>query len=280
MENIPETGYISPEEMATCLSVLTNVEEVIIVFRSAPFSWDKISSHEPLTPRAVLPALTSFGFRGHSWYLEALISQIDVPILDNFEISFFTSTLLYTPLLCELISRMETSKGFHRANLTFHDRAADITLSRQELSANCKTSKLYVVCGQPELQLLYMTRFCRWSLPPLSTLKHLYVHDYQLTHFPDEMDSSAQWLELFLPFTSVEDLYLSHELALYVTRALPGIASERFAQVLPALQVIFLQRCPVSGVDPEVPRKFITIRQFIGRPVSVHYYNNMDEIGW
>lgn len=87
MENIPETGYVSPEEMATCLSALINVEEVTLGFRCAGFLYDQMSSNKPLIARAVLPALTSFGFRGHSWYLEVLISQIDVPLLDNFDIN-------------------------------------------------------------------------------------------------------------------------------------------------------------------------------------------------
>jgi len=277
MEDIPDTGYILPEKMAACLSALTNVEEVTVGFRCSQVPWDETRRDLPLLlTRAVLPSLTYFGFRGHSWYLEDLISQIDVtvPLLDNFDITFFFRTLSATPLFCKLISRMETFKGFHRAKVTFQDHVADITLSRQERSADCKTSKLGILCRRPDLPL-YMARICSLSLPPLSTLKHLYIGDScWLTRLPDEMDN-LQCLELLLPFTSVENLYLSHKQALYVTRALQSLTCERIVQVLPALQAIFLQRSPVLGADPEVPGQFIAARQLIGRSVYVHYYSNV-----
>lgn len=91
---------------------------------------------------------------------------------------------------------------------------------------------------------------------------------------------NAQWLELPTPFTSVENLYLSHKQVLYVTRALPGLACARIVQVLPALQAIFLQRSPRFGAEPKVPGKFIAARQFIHRSVCVHYYSNMDGTEW
>jgi len=279
MENIPRTGYISPDDMATCLSALAKVEEVALGFRwdQLHYPWFQTSPNQPSPTCAVLPSLTSLRFRGDSWYLETLISQIDVPLLDNFDITFFDLTLSNTPLLCELISRMETFKGLHRAKVAFRDYIADITFSRQEPSADCKTLKLGIACGRPAQQLSSMTRICSSSLPPLSTLTHLYIHDsYWLTHSPDEM-VNAQWLELLLPFTSVENLHLCHKQAPYVTRALQELTGERIVQVLPALQTIFLHRPPLSGADPEVTGRFIAARQLSGRPVSVHYAYG---IGW
>jgi len=202
---------------------------------------------------------------------------MDVPLLNNFDISFFDLTLSHTPLLCELISSIETFKGLHRAKLAFQDFVADITLSRQEQPADCKTLKLGIACRGPAQQLSFMTQICNSSLPPLSTLRHLYILDsYSLTGLPDEMDN-ARWLGLLLPFTSVENLHLSYKQAPYVTRALQALTGERIVQVLPALRTIFLHRPPLSGADPEVAARFIAARQRFGRPVSVHY---TDGIGW
>ena len=276
IENTPDTGCVSPEEMAVCLSALANVEEVALGFRRPLLPWHQTSPNQPSLTRAVLPALTSLRFRGDCWFLEAVISRIDVPLLDHFDITFFNLTLSVTPLLCNLLS-MEKFRGLHRAKLAFHDRVADITLSRQEQPADRKSSVLGVLCGGPGRQLSSMTRICSSSLPPVSMLNHLHIHDsYWLARLPDEMDS-AEWLGLLLPFTSVENLYLSHKHALYVTRALTELTGERIAQVLPALQNIFLPRSPLPGADPEIIGQFITARELSGRPVSVHY---RDGIGW
>ena len=271
LENIPHTGYISPEDMATCLSALVKVERVTLRFRRTLLPWHQTSPYLPSPTRAVLPALTSLRFRGDCWYLETLISQIDIPLLDNFDISFFNLTLSNTPLLCELIGRMETFKGLNCAKVAFQDYVADITLSRHEQSAGCKMSTLGIVCGGPARQLSSMTRICSSSLPPHTTLTHLYIHDsYRLTRLPDEMDN-AQWVELLLPFTSVENVHLCHKQGLFVTRALQELTGERMVQVLPALQSIFLYRLPISGADPEVIGQFIAARQLSGRSVSVHF---------
>jgi len=276
MENIPHTEYISPEDMVTCLSVLAKVEEVALGFQRA-LSWNQTSPNQSSPTHAVLPALTFLRFQGDCWYLEALISQIDVPLLDNFDISFFNLTLSNTPLLCELISRMETFKGLHRAKVVFQDCIANITLSRQGWSADYKTSKLGIICRRPDQQLSSMARICSSSLPSLSTLTHLYIHDsYWLTGFLDEMDNT-QWVELLVPFTSVENLHLCHKQAPYVTCALQELTGERIVQVLPALQTIFLNKPPLTGADPKVTGWFIVARQLSGRPVSVHY---RDGIRW
>ena len=63
MENIPHTGCISPEDMATCLSALVKVEEVTLGFRRALLDdvlpWHQTSSNQHSPTCAVFPALTS-----------------------------------------------------------------------------------------------------------------------------------------------------------------------------------------------------------------------------
>ena len=276
MENTPDTGCVSPEEMAVCLSALVNIEEVALGFRNPLFPWHQTSPNQPSLSRAVLPALTSLIFRGDCWFLEAVISRIDVPLLDHFVITFFDLTLSATPLLCDLLS-METFRGLHRAKVAFHDRVVDISLSRQEQSADRKSSVLGILCGGAGRQLSSMKRICGSSLPHISAIRHLTIHNsYFLARLPYKMDN-AEWLGLLLPFTSVENLYLSHKHALYVTRALTELTGERIVQVLPALQNIFLQRSPLPGADAEITGQFITARQLSGRSLSVHY---RDGIGW
>ena len=50
-----------------------------------------------------------------------------------------------------------------------------------------------------------------------------------------------QWLELFHPFTTMKNLYLSNESALLVIPALQELARECIIEELPTLQNIFLE---------------------------------------
>jgi hypothetical protein len=65
-------------------------------------------------------------------------------------------------------------------------------------------------------------------LSPLSTAKDLHAIENTL------------WLELLLPFTAVEKLYLSDEFWPGIAAALQELVGARIAEFLPSLQNIFL----------------------------------------
>ncbi|KAH9171744.1 hypothetical protein EDB89DRAFT_2243298, partial [Lactarius sanguifluus] len=81
LRNIPPTGYTSPEAMVACLATLLRLDCFAIEFLSAtPFPY-RNRIHPPPITRTVLPALTSFEFKGASGYLEDLVGRIDNPQL-------------------------------------------------------------------------------------------------------------------------------------------------------------------------------------------------------
>jgi hypothetical protein len=66
LRRIPHSGYISPEAMATCLSVLAKLEKLVIRFespRSRP-GWNSGRRRPPPPPRTLLPVLTESGSKG------------------------------------------------------------------------------------------------------------------------------------------------------------------------------------------------------------------------
>ena len=86
---IPNTGYISPEVMATALSALTKLKFVQIEFDS-PASRPDPTNRPPFSfTRVVLPALTHLWFRGASEYFEDLVARIDTPAIIHVGTSFF-----------------------------------------------------------------------------------------------------------------------------------------------------------------------------------------------
>jgi hypothetical protein len=80
LRDIPDAGYISPAEMATCLARLPNLEVLSIGFRS-PSPSDR--TNPPPPTRVVLPTLNYFVFEGDRKYLEDFVARTDTPLLDS-----------------------------------------------------------------------------------------------------------------------------------------------------------------------------------------------------
>ena len=82
--------------------------------------------------------------------------------------------------------------------------------------------------------------------------------------------SSLQWLQLFLPFIAIRDLYVSKQLVPFATTALKELTGERSVEVLPALNRLFLEGFQPSGNVQEVIEPFVSSRQLSGHPVVIH----------
>ncbi|KAI0249430.1 hypothetical protein BJV78DRAFT_695135 [Lactifluus subvellereus] len=103
---IPNTGYISPETMATFLPVLTKLECLSIDFQSPTYPHRRTGHLLPLT-LATLPALTYFQFQGISEYLEDLVARLNAPLLNWVYITFFNQLVFDIPQLTWFIGRTE-----------------------------------------------------------------------------------------------------------------------------------------------------------------------------
>src|SRR6266478_5903332 len=77
------SGYISPEVMATLLSALSGLKTPFLDFRSPQSRPDWESRRPPPSKRSVIPALKYFSFKGVIEYLEDLVAFIDAPQLDE-----------------------------------------------------------------------------------------------------------------------------------------------------------------------------------------------------
>ena len=111
---IPNSGYISPEAMVTCLSALTCLESLAIKFEF-PRSSRLDRKSRRLGGRILLSVLTDLHFKGVGEYLDELVAWIDAPLLGNLEITFFHQLSLDTPQLTQFISRTLKFKTYEDA---------------------------------------------------------------------------------------------------------------------------------------------------------------------
>ena len=244
---IPYSGYISPEAMATCLSVLTRLESLIIEFRSFRTHPDQIPRRPlPLPPtRSLLPALAEFRFRGVGKYLEDLVSRIDAPLLENLAITFPNQLIFNSPQLTQFISRVIKASEFEAhdtARVAFSDRVS-FTLPHKLDGRLCLEISWIPIYGQ----LSSLVQVCSSCLPRtlISSVEHLHILQDRFSelHWQDDIERS-QWRELLHLFDAVKVLHIFQEFEPRITPALQELVGER---VLPTLQTLFNEETLSSG---------------------------------
>jgi hypothetical protein len=266
--SIPYSGYISPEAMVTCLSMLTRLRSLVIEFESPRSRPDRNSRRPPPPTRTLLPVLSLLSFRGVSEYLEDFVARFDAPLLDDWEITFFHQLIFDTPQLSQSIRHSPKSKAYDEARVIFSDQVVSVTLPQ----TFDKELKLGISCRQSDWQLSSLAQVCGSSFPQvfIPAVEHLYILEKGLPRllWQDDIEN-GQWLELFHPFTAVKGLYISHEFTPRIVPALQELVGERVTEVLPALQTLFLEEPHPSGPIQEAIVQFVAARQLACHPIAV-----------
>ena len=266
---IPHSGYISPEEMASCLSVLTRLESLVIRFES-PQCRPDWKRRLPQHRRTHLPVLTLFQFKGVSEYLEDLVARIDAPLLDKLVITFFNQLIFDTPQITQFICRSPKFKARDEARVVFSDSHVWVTFPFPQTSDGAL--ELGISCSPSDWQLSSLAQVCCSSFPQalIPAVEHLYIlkHRSSRLSWQDDIESS-QWLELFHPFTAAKGLYVSQEFAPRIVPALRELVGERATEVLPSLQSLFLEETPPPGPVQEIVEQFVAARQLASCPIAV-----------
>jgi hypothetical protein len=200
--------------------------------------------------------------------LDDLVADIDAPRLNILYIFFFNQIIFDTPQFIQFICRTPSLKALEKARVTFDGGAAKVNFS--SLTSGYGDLYVNVSCRELDWQVSSLEQVCSSSLPPLSALQDLYIHEGTSSrqHWQDNIENTL-WLELLHPFSAVKNLYLSEEFALRIGLALQELVGGREVEVLPALQNVFLEGLGPSGPVQEGIGKFVAARQAISHPVAV-----------
>jgi F-box associated protein len=269
---IPPSGYIPPETLVTCLSMLTSLQSFHLEFES-PRPRTVKENRRPLLPTRTLPSLTYLCFQGVSEYLEEVVARIDAPLLNDLDITFFNQLIFDTPQLAQFISRTPQLKAYCRAHMGFSSGHTSIGLVRTEYGFDGGLW-LRFSCRHPDWQLASLEQACISSFPQalLSTVERLDIHQGEPLgpHQQDDIEN-GQWLELLRSFIAVKVLYLAAEIVPSFASALQELVGDRVIEVLPALQGLFLGEHYPSRSVKEALDKFTDSRQFSERPIAISY---------
>ena len=258
--------YIPPEAMAALLSVSSSLRIFHLDFlfsRSRPASGLE-SRSLPLPKRFILPALCEFHFLGHDEYLEDLAARIDSPKLDDTG-SFIYNLWFDCLQLAQFIDRSPTLRVRDEAYVEFFDYSVTAALP-----ARSRTLMMGIGCGKPDHQLSSVAQLCNSTLDPISAVEGLYIkHRYRKLVWENDAVNNTLWLQLLLPFTAVNNLYLSEEFALGIAATLQGLVEGRRTKVLPSLQNIFIEWFNPLGSYQENIRQFVAARQLSDQHITI-----------
>jgi F-box-like len=268
--NISHSGYIPPETIVTALSTLTRLESLSLRFESPQSLPDPAHQHPPPPTRSVLTNLRRFSFKGDSEYLEVVVAHIDAPQLFCLDTTLFNDIVFDTPQLTQFISRTQWMKALEKARVTFEGNAAAVELSSLTSGIYDKL-EVRILCRELDWQVSSMVQVCTSCLPSQPTLDlHIDGNPHYRQHWQANVEN-ALWLRLLHPFTSVENLYLSEEIARRIVPALQDLVGERATEVLPALENIFLEEGQRSGPVQEGIQQVVAVRQATNHPIAVSY---------
>ena len=276
LDNIPHSGYFSPQSMATALSKLTGLKSLRLNFQSPRSHPDQARRRPPLSIRAVLPVLTRFWFKGVCEYLDDLVALVDAPQLDHLDITFFNQITFDTPQFIQFIGRTPMLRSLETARIVLGRADARVNFSSR--TSDYGSLNVGISCRELDWQVSFLEQVCTSCLPRLSagTSEDLYIYErpYWQSHWQDNIEN-ALWLELLHPFTAVKSLYLSGACA---ERIGPALAGGTGTELLPNLQNIFLEDWVsgsgssyryVTSVTPKDIGKFVAARQVSSHPIAV-----------
>ena len=279
LRHIPNSGYIAPETIVPCLSMLPRLKSLFLGFQYPQSRAHRASRpwNPPLLTPVAFPNLASFGFSGNMAYLEDILSLIETPMLTESYFCFFNQLVFDTPIIGHFICHTKTFTTFHRARVEFFTWAVVVTLSGQEEMANDdrEALRLEISCEPLDWQLSALAQVLNSFLSSLPTVEGLEIavsrEDWQ-----GEVEVT-QWRQFLQPFTFVKKLTLVREDSVQlVAPVLQELARERATGVLPALQNLFLWTYGwrPSGPLKEAIGQFVTTQPLHGHPLTVKYWDN------
>jgi hypothetical protein len=260
--------------MVDLLSVLSSLESLFLEFQSPQSRPDWEARRPPPSKRSVIPALASLHFHGVIEYLEELVTRIDTPQLDEMHITFFNQIDFDCPRLARFVNCTPTLRACGEAHVQFDDCTASVRLRYRAPNFSFGDLLIRISCREPDWQLSSIEQVCNSSLPPLSMLEDLYIkHEYSQLVWKNDAIENTLWLELLLPFTAVENLFLSKEFAPGIAATLQELVEGRITEVLPSLQNIFVEGLEPSGPIRENIGQFVAARQLSGHPIAIFVWD-------
>ena len=239
LSGLPPPHHFPPEVIVTILSSLSRLKVLTICFSTLPYSR---SSRLDLHPRSTRTTLSDLTFYGSGEYMEDLMARIDTPFLQRISL-YYWHRLTDAPQLRQMLCRTEGLRSPNQARIIKHERAISLRFRStgspiaRYPPIRFQFDNFNIVLSIHDWQFSSAVQFCLQSVPLTSGVKRLIVESTAEQALWTEVIGPADWLDLFRPFSAVEELYVDQVLGSPVAFALAGATG--IAEMLPALRSVF-----------------------------------------
>jgi hypothetical protein len=270
LTHIQGSCYFRPGHLVTQLQGLPYLEDLTIGFAiSVPSSSSEGELLAAPIPPVTLPTLRRITFLGEDVYLDDLVAQINTPLLERLNLTFFFDLDLTLVNLTEFIHRTE-GFGCLVVRVVFNRDGPSIDAGYNE-QWDIGNLNLQVCCEPLDWQIGSATQVCSALGKVFSAVKGLTL-DLNANGMPPDWENrldSTLWHELLMPFIGVKKLHISSSLTLELSRSLESLAGVLALELLPELQVLEVHvdvSCSENAFS-----SFVETRESVGRPVDLFY---------
>ena len=211
-----------------------------------------------------LPNLRYLSFVGVTSYLEALLSHMNVPLLETLRITFFNQLSFSVPHLRQFAATTENLRS-GSVRFLFYNKAVVVFMC-PPVNARVPTLSIDVRCDHLDWQVSSMAQIFNVPSPLFSTVADLTL-DYRSNKLSSEWHNQAdhtKWRELLRSFRNVKTLRVHDGLFEEVSRCL-ALDGEPASEVLPELKTLV---CPLGSRDDKTFARFIHDRDVAGLPID------------
>ena len=270
LHEIPMAGYFSPQEFANVLSGASRLRLLSLHFLSFPPRRNYVSLPPPGSHRIVLPALTSFKYRGTSKYLDNFVARIDAPRLRYIDITFYGQPTMDASQFGKFIERIGINTALREADIRASAHVVCISLNDSSASTRLR---LQIPCRQLDWQLSSMAQACEQFSSVVFGIRHLVFITNDWSSGQENVNDE-QWLQLVRSFSSSRILSIAGELATDLLCALRlanwGYTTD--SAVLPALRTIsILKPMPLDCPFWDAAQSLISLRRSSNFPIEVQF---------
>ena len=272
LDDVPNSGYFSPEALAFGLSSTTQLKHLKLYFHPPSPRPDQRRTPSPPKTRFILPALIEIHFRGNSDYFEDLVARIDAPAVEQVEMNFLELNTFDTPQLTQFINRTKTLRSPYHTSFRLSED--DITITHDFRLASSSTSgtiRMQISCDDVDRQMSILVHVGRQFSRLLSSVETLDANGSPMLFSlrdPRETDS-AKWLELLRHFRAVRKFEVAGALVPNIISTIEQVTGNMARGILPLLRDLHLD-IPQLSMSPSI-EPFVAARRLSSHPVTVHY---------
>ena len=261
--------YSRPSTLLQWISLMPQLETLNIAPLSPVPNLDveRQLMYTPITTHVTLPNLRSFAFQGGSAYLEAFVSRITTPLLEQFSIEFYEQLTFSVPRLAQFMSTTEHLR-FDSAKFVFSSTQVSVEFYPREAKTN--TLSIYVYCCHFDWQVSSVAQISNSLSQIFSTVEHLILENKEHSQSSEEHNQvdRIEWRRLLTSFGTVKTLRVEDGLVKELSRCLRLDDEEHSLELLPELQELTYSGSGDRDAG-DAFTSFVDTRQNAGHPVTL-----------